>query len=502
MPSHVSTSRSNTGGRKTIPQVSSAKENSAMLQPSRKGRERRPSEKLAAQINAHEDAAREKADQVRRHTEREKKAQHQNQVGSDADENVYERPNNTFTSQVVPSKPAALVQRTNKVPPASTRILQDEYNGLDTEHMITRHKHGRRVFETPSRSPSPGIQDHRDHDSLEEEERHGTPMSPSRPLPDLSESPAVQYKRKHHDSSDSESEDSFTKAQKITHHHGRPRARDYEDVAKDLILQAAAEYRCLLSCQDAFPDLASEAEMVKTAWEEVNNKSGLAPMGLTSDIAKIIKARGSQARGEMKDKTKALVEAFYGFDSGRGRMAIASNRQWAEELKHERGFVYKTIVLDSEGKGSERKGMYQHPIIQKAVNVMWFQNKRDEGIQFRNMFKPIPIAAIALVLTAIEANIDEWVTGVRVPVTFWADDYRPVYHSHIDGLKKYGLHTSKHDLLGRLQRVLYNYGCHHAGVAPTEDNRLPAVPVSAYEAALREYEEDSETDDEGSMVMD
>lgn len=43
---------------------------------------------------------------------------------------------------------------------------------------------------------------------------------------------------------------------------------------------------------------------------------------------------------------------------------------------------------------------------------------------------------------------------------------------------------------------------HHAGVAPTEDNRLPAVPVSAYEAALREYEEDSETDDEGSMVMD
>ena len=45
--------------------------------------------------------------------------------------------------------------------------------------------------------------------------------------------------------------------------------------------------------------------------------------------------------------------------------------------------------------------MYQHPIIQKAVNVMWFQNKRDEGIHFTDMFKPIPIAAIALVLTAV-----------------------------------------------------------------------------------------------------
>jgi hypothetical protein len=45
--------------------------------------------------------------------------------------------------------------------------------------------------------------------------------------------------------------------------------------------------------------------------------------------------------------------------------------------------------------------MYQHPIIQKAVNVMWFQNKRDEGIQHMDMFKPMPIPAIALVLTAV-----------------------------------------------------------------------------------------------------
>ena len=49
----------------------------------------------------------------------------------------------------------------------------------------------------------------------------------------------------------------------------------------------------------------------------------------------------------------------------------------------------------------ERKGMYQHPVIQKAVNVMWFQNKRDEGIRFTAMFKPIPVPAIALVLTAV-----------------------------------------------------------------------------------------------------
>ena len=57
----------------------------------------------------------------------------------------------------------------------------------------------------------------------------------------------------------------------------------------------------------------------------------------------------------------------------------------------------------------------------------------------------------------IEANIDEWVTGIRVAVTFWADEYRAVYHSHVEGLEEYGQQTAKHDLLGRLQRRLYNY---------------------------------------------
>ena len=69
-------------------------------------------------------------------------------------------------------------------------------------------------------------------------------------------------------------------------------------------------------------------------------------------------------------------------------------------------FVYllstlpKVMPLDSEA-GEERKGMYQHPIIQKAVNVMWFQNKQDEGIRYTDTFKPIPVPAIALVLTAV-----------------------------------------------------------------------------------------------------
>jgi hypothetical protein len=47
--------------------------------------------------------------------------------------------------------------------------------------------------------------------------------------------------------------------------------------------------------------------------------------------------------------------------------------------------------------------MYGHPIIQKAVNTVWFKNKRDEGILFAEDFEPLPVPAIALILTAVSA---------------------------------------------------------------------------------------------------
>jgi hypothetical protein len=44
-------------------------------------------------------------------------------------------------------------------------------------------------------------------------------------------------------------------------------------------------------------------------------------------------------------KTAPLVEALYGFDSGRSKKAIAENRRIAEELKNDKGFVFSVYNL-------------------------------------------------------------------------------------------------------------------------------------------------------------
>ena len=133
------------------------------------------------------------------------------------------------------------------------------------------------------------------------------------------------------------------------------------------------------------------------------------------------------------------------------------------------------------GENGKRKGIYNHPIIQKAVNKMWFNNKRDEGVLFQDYFNPISVSSIALILTAvslfffvytlnfncfllrciqIECNIDEWATGIKTDITFYAEEYRAIYDSHVVSLNEFGVYSKSRnfDLLGRLQHKLYNFG--------------------------------------------
>lgn len=53
------------------------------------------------------------------------------------------------------------------------------------------------------------------------------------------------------------------------------------------------------------------------------------------------------------------------------------------------------------GTLEDRRGIYRHPIIQKAINSIWFVNQSDEGVLYNDYFNPISNATIALVLTMV-----------------------------------------------------------------------------------------------------
>lgn len=57
--------------------------------------------------------------------------------------------------------------------------------------------------------------------------------------------------------------------------------------------------------------------------------------------------------------------------------------------------------LGDPARDKPRKGLYQHPIIQKGINVAFYVNKWDEGVRYPKYFSPFLLASVALLLTVV-----------------------------------------------------------------------------------------------------
>ena len=93
-----------------------------------------------------------------------------------------------------------------------------------------------------------------------------------------------------------------------------------------------------------------------------------------------------------------------------------------------------------------------------------------------------------------------------------------LYLRHVKTLNAFGIATSKHDLLGKLQHSLFNFGrciflllvislwIHsfflrvHAGVLSTVSQNETMLCQEDFLAAMKDYENDSETEEEGEEI--
>ncbi|KAI6015779.1 hypothetical protein BKA83DRAFT_74976, partial [Pisolithus microcarpus] len=214
------------------------------------------------------------------------------------------------------------------------------------------------------------------------------------------------------------------KAQKLVEHEGRPRTRDYDDVTQEFMTTVIGEYRTRLCAEAPMPDHIMETNLLDVSWVQAHKATGV-NLARTPQLAKIVTNRRSQVRGQLKTKLRLLVEVILGFHSSQSKSAIKKNQSIAEGLKEGMNFAFK--VLHEDG----RRGFLKVPLIQKIINTMWFANKHDNGVRFHNHLKPFPYPALALVLTAIECCIDEWMTGMQTDIPFTIQEYCGTYKSHL-----------------------------------------------------------------------
>ncbi|KAJ7938024.1 hypothetical protein B0H13DRAFT_2261368 [Mycena leptocephala] len=117
---------------------------------------------------------------------------------------------------------------------------------------------------------------------------------------------------------------------------------------------------------------------------------------------------------------------------------------------------------------------------------MWFSNQRDEGAEYPELFGPIFPTAFALVLSAVSARLTT--TRTKTDVPFTSADLRSVYQ---DDFEKYTAPRHPGKYLHNIGRF-YSNAHPIAAVASTS-----ALSCAALDAAVREYEEDENTETDG-----
>ncbi|KAG1890065.1 hypothetical protein F4604DRAFT_1914615 [Suillus subluteus] len=258
----------------------------------------------------------------------------------------------------------------------------------------------------------------------------------------------------------------------------RLKASDFDEVTKDLLAIATSIYRCLIVTREPFPlTLVIEMKLAREAWREASNLAHLA-VRLTPSLVKMMTRRTSHVCGELKTKMQALTASFFGFRTSRSTVAIKQNRDLAESLKDGSCFAFKS-----------------------AINNMWFANRSDEGVIHGRYFNPLPVELLALILTAIECCIDEWLTGVKEDIKFSSAAYAPVYQVHLTSLRRFNERTSAYKLLEKICDNVLDVARLHAGVHLAQPGL--ATPVSfadtVFEDAIREYEAETRDAQEGGL---
>ena len=103
-------------------------------------------------------------------------------------------------------------------------------------------------------------------------------------------SPQAGTKRVHtmDEDTDSDIDVHVSKTPKIEKKKARPKAGDFDNSEKELVLVAANIYRVLLASRGPFLNTAMEVKLIKKAWKLMNAESGLKARALSPFIVTIV----------------------------------------------------------------------------------------------------------------------------------------------------------------------------------------------------------------------
>ncbi|KAI0683263.1 hypothetical protein BC835DRAFT_1478509 [Cytidiella melzeri] len=262
---------------------------------------------------------------------------------------------------------------------------------------------------------------------------------------------------------------------------GRLRSGDIDGPGKPALGDSFGRQRTFIATVCGFPDREAERDAAGAGFTASCQQRGFV-IPFTEPISALIIQRGPQMRGEIKTKARPIVELLYDLKANDSKSEM---RARVEHLLDRFSFVYQDP--------SSRKGIFDHEAIKLIIAKVWFHNKHAEGIK-NPAFSDggIPLVTMALVLTAIENVLDEWITGEHINIPFSSHSYRAKYESHLKTLTDFAAHTQDKQIVPQLRQRLLTYARRYAQVDEPATVQRSGLSITDFDAAAEEWAEVAE----------
>ncbi|KAF5328972.1 hypothetical protein D9611_013502 [Ephemerocybe angulata] len=242
-------------------------------------------------------------------------------------------------------------------------------------------------------------------------------------------------------------------------------AADFEGLGKAILNDAITSFRVRCATQYPFPDKSGmRDERASQSWIDFCGKREL-KMNYTTEPGWNVAASGT---GQTKTVARP-IEAMYGISSGFPKREV---RDKVEALLDSISFVHENWNLPA------------------SLDPGRCQQGTDEGPTHAAFSREnqVPKPTVALVLTAIECVLDEWVSGEHVEVQFSANSYHAKYDQHIATLEAFDENTAEDRILPRLLEHILKVSRKHAKVIEHPASRKVTLSAIDFDPAKDELE--------------
>ncbi|KAG0695673.1 hypothetical protein DFH29DRAFT_879887 [Suillus ampliporus] len=278
---------------------------------------------------------------------------------------------------------------------------------------------------------------------------------------------------------------------------GRVRCADFDGLYSSIIHLAVGHYQAILANSTIYPGDIESRNWSGEAWAAACRANGV-KIDYDEDTYKLVLAPICGA--ELKTVMRPLVVTEFRFIDEKTPEAIKSNAALAESLlANRKNFTYKDR--------KEAKGAFEADVIQKGMIKWCYEKKNSLGIKFPTYFVDTntggaSFGIIVAILTAIEACVMEWTTGMRIETKFYKEQYAMVFDSYLQLLGRFHEGTKHADIVPRICKKFLKVARRHANVPnePVANTFMQHFTVDEFAAAAAEWDTRNGSDSDNDMM--